>query len=125
MADQRGRLGDNFLIRVPSKSKVATPPVVEARRKGPYPVEDEELRPPPQQIKIVISDISTLYIYTNINEESVTAEDTGVGWAVIGRQLPSNRGGDTYGDSLVEFTEATILQSNENILRFLDSGGGG
>lgn len=125
MADERGKLGDGFIIRVPSKSKVTTTAKVEPRRKGPYPVDDEELRPPPQTLRITIADISSLYLYANrTNNGTVAAVDIELGRAVIGRQLFSDRNGDTYGDSLVEFDEATILQSNENILRFLDGGGG-
>jgi hypothetical protein len=122
--EKKTPFGGTVKVTIGKRAKPKPTAEDEERHYGPPPIGEDARRLPPP-IHIIISDISTLFLQTNINETSVTAEDTGIGWAVVGRQLPTNRGGDTYGDSLVEFTEATVLQSNENILRALDSGGGG
>jgi hypothetical protein len=125
MSDERGKLGDGFVIRIPSKAKVSVTSKTPPRRKGPYPVDEEELRPPAQQLKIVLSDISTLYQTNNrTNNGFVAAEDLELGRAAIGAQLASFFGGDTYGVSLVEFTEETIAAANQDLLFGLEPGGG-
>jgi hypothetical protein len=127
MAGERGKLGDGFIVRVPSKAKVTTSAKTEERRKGPYPVDEEDLRPPPQQLKIIISDISTRNdIQNRINNGTVST--VGLGRAVIGVQQSKagniNWAGDTYGASVVIFDVDTIAEANEMLLRDLLTGGG-
>jgi hypothetical protein len=113
--------GSTVKVTISKGAKKEEPKVAE-RHYGPPPILDEGRRIP-RPINLVISDISTLYLTQNrINNGTVS--EIILGRAVIMTTLPRSHSGDTYGDSLVEFTEDTIEDSNENLLRFLDSIGG-
>ena len=45
MPDEKGKLGDGFVIRIPRKAKVSGKSETTKRRKGPYPTDDDEIRP--------------------------------------------------------------------------------
>jgi hypothetical protein len=125
MADEtKVKLGSKVEIRVTKRPKaIQSGAKVDDRRYGPPPFLDDENPRPIKPLEIIVSDISTLYLYNNrINNGTVS--EIILGRAVIATTLPRSLKGDTYGDSLVEFTTGTIAASNESILRFLDGGGG-
>ena len=87
MSDQRGKLGDNFVIRVPSKTKVTVAQEAPGRRKGPYPVDEEEIRP--------VERPQTVYLLDGTHSVYKASREVNAVW-----YLPEDLTGFDVGDSL-------------------------
>lgn len=96
MADKSGKLGDTFIIKVPSKGKGAGTTTAAKRRKGPYPVDEEEGRPPAKLQTVYLLDTTNGYNPARtIGErwylpEEVEFPDLG-GFIDVGEVAPASR----------------------------------
>lgn len=75
MPSGRGKLGDDFIVRVPGRKKAAAP-VADSRRRGPYPVDEDEIRPPKRSIPVLIYYNNLGVLHTIKNPASPVLKDS-------------------------------------------------